>query len=206
MARTRAKRERNTADVQDYRHDAKRKNNPPVGMVTYEPKVKEVRKQAYAYNPHLSPQLVWARKAGLKQIEVEEQAAIDRNAHPRIKAFMARIRSDALMQVEEAEGKVNLLKTTASSQLCAVFGEPDVDARRDDDDFIVALRGVGIYNPLAGEVHSDHADKIAAWRIDTDYDGRAFCVCQTFFPRQIRTRATPTRPCAVQLTTKPLRN
>ncbi len=110
------------------------------------------------------------------------QAAIDRNVHPRVKAFMAHIRPDVLMQVEEAEGKVNLLKTTANSQLFTVFGEPDVDVRRDDDQFIITLRGVDIYNPLTGEVHSDHADKIAAWFIDTDYDGRTFCICQAFFP------------------------
>jgi len=110
------------------------------------------------------------------------QAAIDRSVHPRVKAFVAHIRPDVLMQVEEAEGKVNLLKTTASSQLFTVFGEPDVDVRRDGDDFIITLRGVDIYNPLTGEVHSDHADKIAAWFIDTDYDGRTFCICQAFFP------------------------
>jgi adenine-specific DNA-methyltransferase len=25
-------------------------------------------------------------------------------------------------------------------------------------------------------------DRIAAWFLDTDYDGRTFCVCQAFFP------------------------
>jgi hypothetical protein len=27
--------------VQDYRHKEKRKNNPPIGMVSYEPKIAE---------------------------------------------------------------------------------------------------------------------------------------------------------------------
>jgi adenine-specific DNA-methyltransferase len=120
------------------------------------------------------------------------QAAIDRNVHPRVKAFMAHIRPDVLMQVEEAEGKVNLLKTTASSQLFTVFGEPDVEVKKAEgrrqkadngaDEWVIVLKGVDIYSPLTGEVHSDHADKIAAWFIDTDYDGRTFCICQAFFP------------------------
>ncbi len=63
-----AKRKKN-AKVQDYRHDEKRKNNPPIGMVSYEPKVKR-----YAYDPHLSPQLVWTGKPGLKSIEVKDVA------------------------------------------------------------------------------------------------------------------------------------
>ena len=25
-------------------------------------------------------------------------------------------------------------------------------------------------------------DRIAAWFVDTDYDGRSFCICQAFFP------------------------
>jgi adenine-specific DNA-methyltransferase len=27
-----------------------------------------------------------------------------------------------------------------------------------------------------------HGDRIAAWFIDTDYDKRAFCISQAFFP------------------------
>jgi hypothetical protein len=26
------------------------------------------------------------------------------------------------------------------------------------------------------------AEKVAAWFLDSDYDGRCFCVCQAFFP------------------------
>ncbi len=39
-----------------------------------------------------------------------------------------------------------------------------------------------IYDPLTGEVYSDNGDRIAAWFIDTDYDKRAFCISQAFFP------------------------
>lgn len=56
-----AKREKK-AQVEDYRHDEKRKNNPPIGMASYESKVGKPKMNRYAYDPHLSPQLVWAGK------------------------------------------------------------------------------------------------------------------------------------------------
>jgi adenine-specific DNA-methyltransferase len=31
-------------------------------------------------------------------------------------------------------------------------------------------------------VSSARGDKVAAWFVDTDYDGRTFCACQAFFP------------------------
>jgi adenine-specific DNA-methyltransferase len=71
-----AKRKRNPTEVEDYRHDATRKNNPPVGMVQYEV-VRETPREHYAYDPHLSPQLVWANKPGLQSIEVEDAAGVD---------------------------------------------------------------------------------------------------------------------------------
>jgi len=40
-------------------------------MVSYEPKVGEPKMKRYAYDPHLSLQLVWAEKPVLKTIEVE---------------------------------------------------------------------------------------------------------------------------------------
>ena len=66
------KRKKNSR-VKGYRHDEKRKNNPRIGMVSYEPKVDEPKTKHYAYDPHLSPQLVWAGKPGVKTIEVESK-------------------------------------------------------------------------------------------------------------------------------------
>jgi len=74
--KTIAKKTKNSK-VRDYRHDEKRKNNPPIGMVSYEPKIAEGKTRHYAYDPHLSPQLVWAGKPGLKSIEVEDASGID---------------------------------------------------------------------------------------------------------------------------------
>ncbi|MFQ6114863.1 MAG: hypothetical protein ACE5NG_12410 [bacterium] len=59
-----------SSEIKDYRHEkAKRKDKPPIGLVACEP-LKEPRMKPYTYDPHLSPQLVWARKPRLKQIEV----------------------------------------------------------------------------------------------------------------------------------------
>lgn len=55
--------------VEDYRHDeSKRVNNPPAALASYEKVFREKPKQSYTYDPHLSPQLVWAGKAGLMLI------------------------------------------------------------------------------------------------------------------------------------------
>jgi len=102
--------------------------------------------------------------------------------HPRLKVFFSHIRPDVLLT--DAEGD-SLLKTTASAQLFTVFGEPDVALRqRDDGDFEVELRGVDVYDPLTGAVHSARASQVAAWFLDTDYDRRAFRICQAFFPNK----------------------
>jgi hypothetical protein len=47
---------RGNSKVRDYRHDEKRKNNPPIGMVSYEPKMAEPDTRRYAYDPHLLTQ------------------------------------------------------------------------------------------------------------------------------------------------------
>ncbi len=46
----------------------------------------------------------------------------------------------------------------------------------------VELRGVDIYDPLTGKVHSTRGQDVAAWFLDTDYDGKTFKIAQAFFP------------------------
>jgi len=83
----------------------------------------------------------------------------------------------------------DLLKTTRASQIFTVFGQPDValtpvpsPARGRGELYTVELRGVDVYDPLTGEVHSTRGKDVAAWFLDTDYDGRTFHICQAFFP------------------------
>ena len=39
-----------------------------------------------------------------------------------------------------------------------------------------------IYNPVDNTILPTNADKVAAWFLDTDYDGRTFCITQAFSP------------------------
>jgi adenine-specific DNA-methyltransferase len=77
----------------------------------------------------------------------------------------------------------DLLKTTRASQIFTVFGQPDVQVEGQKDGiYRVELRGVDIYDPLTGEVRSMRGKDVAAWFLDTDYDGKTFHICQAFFP------------------------
>ena len=106
----------------------------------------------------------------------DAQTAIQRDPHPRVRAFMAHIRPDVLMS--------DLLKTTATSQLFTVFGEPDLTIKHKGEKFVITVRGVDVYNPLDGSVTSARAEQISAWFLDTDYDRRTFCIVQAFFPNK----------------------
>ena len=77
----------------------------------------------------------------------------------------------------------DMLKQTSTSQLFTVFGRPrtKVDLTGNGE-YIVKMEGVDIYNPVDNTVSAAGADKVAAWFVDTDYDGRAFCIAQAFFP------------------------
>jgi adenine-specific DNA-methyltransferase len=87
----------------------------------------------------------------------------------------------------------DLLKTTRASQIFTVFGQPDVRVeKRKDGTYVVELRGVDIYDPLTGEVHSTRGEDVAAWFLDTDYDGKTFHICQAFFP--IRRGTSSSKP------------
>ena len=76
-----------------------------------------------------------------------------------------------------------LLKETPTSQLFTVFGEPRTKVEMsEDDEYIVTMEGVDVYNPVDNMVTSEGGDRVAAWFIDSDYDGRTFCITQAFFP------------------------
>ena len=67
--------------IEQYEHpDKKRKNNPPVGLVTPESD-KDSGKKTYAYDPHLDPKLDWAGKAEHTSFEVP---TVSLHVHERI--------------------------------------------------------------------------------------------------------------------------
>lgn len=94
-----------------------------------------------------------------------------------LRIHLAHIRPDV------SPGMQGLLKETANSQLFTVFGQPDIlVVPADDGQVKVEMNGVCIYNPLTGEISESSNKKVAAWFLDTDYDGRCFCISQAFFP------------------------
>ncbi len=80
----------------------------------------------------------------------------------------------------------DLLKKTGSGNLFLAFGDPDVRVRESKDGYVVEVVGVDVYDPVNSEIRSsgsgDPDHDIAAWFIDTNYDGKAFFVTQAYFP------------------------
>ena len=74
-----------------------------------------------------------------------------------------------------------LLKTTGAGNLFMVFGEPDVDIRKQDGRVTVEIKGVDIYDPTTGQIRSNSTDDIACWFIDTDYNEESFFVRHAYF-------------------------
>ncbi len=64
-----------------------------------------------------------------------------------------------------------LLKKTGTGNLFMVFGEPDVDIRREKSgQIVVEIKGVDVYDPTTGQIRSSSTDDIACWFIDTEYN------------------------------------
>ena len=75
-----------------------------------------------------------------------------------------------------------LLKKTGAGNLFMVFGEPDVEIRKQKDGKIVLeIKGVDVYDPTTGQIRSASTDDIACWFIDTDYNGESFFVRHAYF-------------------------
>ena len=110
------------------------------------------------------------------------QAAIEHAAHPHLRLHMALISPEAAMD--------DLLKTQPGSQIFTVFSAPRVagPTRRDDGDYEVEVEGMDVYDPVSNILAPTESTRIAAWFLDTDYDGRTFCICQAFFPDKSKWR------------------
>ena len=75
-----------------------------------------------------------------------------------------------------------LLKKTGAGNLFMVFGEPDVEIKKQKDGtFTAQIKGVDVYDPTTGEIRSSSTDDIACWFIDTDYNGESFFVRHAYF-------------------------
>ena len=126
-----------------------------------------------------------ARGNGYKELVVagfsfdpESTAVMSELTAGKLQVHLAHIRPDI------NPGMDGLLKDTANSELFTVFGLPDVSITKIDDEYQVTLDGVSIYDPIKSVVYATKSEKVAAWFLDSDYDGRCFCITQAFFPDQ----------------------
>lgn len=112
--------------------------------------------------------------------DAEASAAIQEAQHPKLRIHQAYVRPDV------NPGMDGLLKDTPDSQFFTVvaqIGAGDLEVRKaKGGEFQVHLHGVDVYDPVSNVVRSTGADKVAAWFLDGDFDGRCFCVTQAFFP------------------------
>ena len=127
-----------------------------------------------------------AREAGDAGFDVLIAFAFNYEAHAtefsrlgRIPVLKARMNADLHMAGD--------LKNTGKGNLFVVFGEPDIDILKVDDNgaegdrIQVKINGVDVFHPNTGEVRSDGADGIACWFIDTDYNEESFFVRHAYF-------------------------
>jgi adenine-specific DNA-methyltransferase len=92
----------------------------------------------------------------------------------RVPVLLVRMNADLVMGEE--------LKKTSAGNLFTVFGEPDIEIKRDGDQMRVILHGVDVYDPNTGQVRSNDTDQIALWMIDTSYNEESFFVRHCYFP------------------------
>ena len=103
------------------------------------------------------------------------QAAIEADPNPHVRMHMAHIAPDVAMD--------DLLKESRDSQLFTVSGLPRTRLEMlESGEYAVEMEGVDIYDPVSNTIVSERADRVAAWFLDGDYDGRTFCITQAFFP------------------------
>jgi adenine-specific DNA-methyltransferase len=75
-----------------------------------------------------------------------------------------------------------LLKKTGAGNLFMIFGEPDVDTKKQKDGkLIVSIKGLDVYDPTTGQIRNSSTDDIACWFIDTNYNGESFFVRHAYF-------------------------
>jgi adenine-specific DNA-methyltransferase len=122
-----------------------------------------------------------AREAGEAEFDVLIACAFNYEAHAtefsklgRLPVLKARMNADLHMSED--------LKNTGKGNLFVIFGEPDITLLPQPNGQIrVKVNGVDVFHPTTGEVHSDNADGIACWFIDTDYNEESFFVRHAYF-------------------------
>jgi len=74
------------------------------------------------------------------------------------------------------------LKNTGNGNTFIIFGEPDISWKfNDNDEIIVEIHGIDVFDPISGEIRASDKDDIAAWFIDTNYNEESFFVRHAYF-------------------------
>ena len=73
------------------------------------------------------------------------------------------------------------LRRDKNANLFMIIGEPDVTIDEDGNELIVTVRGLDVFDMATGNLRAGDTDDIAAWFIDTDYDGECFFVRHAYF-------------------------
>lgn len=122
-----------------------------------------------------------AREAADNGFDVLVACAFNYEAHTtefnslgKVRILKARMNADLHMAED--------LKATGKGNLFVVFGEPDIELKKQKDGrYVVRVLGVDVFHPQSGEVRSDGPDGIACWMIDTDYNEESFFVRHAYF-------------------------
>ncbi|MBI5277351.1 MAG: site-specific DNA-methyltransferase [Burkholderiales bacterium] len=105
----------------------------------------------------------------------DPEAAKDIDALKGITALKAQMNTDLLTE--------DLKKARASNQSFWLMGQPDVELKAvKGGNWQVEVHGFDYFDTTKGELVSGGKGKIAAWSLDTDYDGRSLFPHQFFFP------------------------
>jgi adenine-specific DNA-methyltransferase len=105
----------------------------------------------------------------------DPEAAKDIDALKGITALKAQMNTDLLTE--------DLKKAKPSNQSFWLMGQPDVHLTALPDGlWQVEVNGFDYFDTAKGELVSGGKGKIAAWSLDTDYDGRSLFPHQFFFP------------------------
>ncbi|EDY20655.1 DNA methylase N-4/N-6 domain protein [Chthoniobacter flavus Ellin428] len=118
------------------------------------------------------------------QDRIQEAEAIAESGSGGTHFHMAHIRPDVLMGDLLKGNRAGKKAATAqaSQQIFTVFGQPRTHLTEKQGEWTMHMEGVDIYDPVKNSLEGTKADKVAAWFLDTDYDGRTFHICQAFFP------------------------
>ena len=122
-----------------------------------------------------------AREAAENAFDVLIACAFNYDAHStelqklgRLPILKARMNADLHM--------ADVLHKAGRANLFVLFGEPDIEIQETARNQLqVKVKGVDVFHPNTGQIHSDGPEGIACWFVDTHYDRENFFVRQAYF-------------------------